>query len=118
VARWHEEVLLVVEEMRRVLWFFWWKRMSWMKMADQREDLRPDLQEGLAGYAAKQAAVLDNLGTWFANDWYVILLANGLETEWLEKYVGKWKGFVADTGSVDFNNAESGEEDEGEYDSD
>jgi hypothetical protein len=113
-CRWEEEVMLLVEEMRRVLWFFWWKRMSWLERAKQCQDVRADLREGLAGYAAKQVAILDGLGAQFADDWYLVLMTHGLDTDWPEKYVKRWRGVKMDTeyGGEDRNVGEEISEDE------
>ncbi|KAJ7185969.1 hypothetical protein C8R46DRAFT_880838 [Mycena filopes] len=54
--RWREEVILLEEEMRRVLQFCKWKAKWW----DDRKDSRPDassvLAEGVRAYALEQAA--------------------------------------------------------------
>ena len=56
-------------------------------MKDKREGGRPDIREGLAAYAAKQAAVADNLARRFADEWYSLLAVHGLKTEWPEEYL-------------------------------
>ncbi|KAF8188524.1 hypothetical protein K438DRAFT_1764272 [Mycena galopus ATCC 62051] len=59
--RWREELVLVEEEMRRVLEFCVWKAKWWRKKAEPGEDcdgvtVSAELAEGLAAYALEQAA--------------------------------------------------------------
>lgn len=89
-ARWSEEVSLLVEEMRRVLWFAHWKVNWWGCQANLRQDQREDIQEGLAAYAAKQAAIWEEMGSRFSAEWYPLLRGNGLSTEWPEEYLERW----------------------------
>jgi hypothetical protein len=111
--------MLVAEEMRRVLWYFWWKRTSWLQKAPQRNDVRDDIREGLAGYAAKQVAVLDGLATQFANEWYLVLAAHRLETDWPEKYLEKWRGIDVDMEMIGNQGGYSGGDDgDGDTDDD
>jgi hypothetical protein len=93
-------VTLLVEEMRRVLWFFWWRRTSWLEKGQECGHVREDLKEGLAGYAAKQAAILEGLGEQFANEWYLTLVSHGLDTEWPRRYLEKWSGIDLDLEKV------------------
>lgn len=53
--RWEEEVILLDEEMRRVLVFCQWKSAWWLEQVPLREGLRPQLAEGLQAYAEGQA---------------------------------------------------------------
>lgn len=87
-ARWSEEVVLLVEEMRRVLWFFKWKREWWVKYAHVRQNVGEDVKEGLVAYSCKQAAILEKMAKHCADEWCVFLLRHGLEMEWPEEY---WK---------------------------
>ncbi|KAJ7919816.1 hypothetical protein B0H13DRAFT_2320104 [Mycena leptocephala] len=60
VARWREEVILLEEEMQRVLEFCTWKAQWWRKRVtpvrpDSRGTICPQLAEGLRAYAREQA---------------------------------------------------------------
>jgi hypothetical protein len=54
--RWREELILLEEEMRRVLKFCEWKALWWDKRVDCGRDVAPALAEGLRAYALAQAA--------------------------------------------------------------
>src|ERR1700729_4238399 len=71
--RWHEEVLLVSEEMHRVLYFFQWKAEWWSSQSALRTDTPIRVQRGIAAYAAKQAAISRSMATSFATEWYPTL---------------------------------------------
>ena len=66
--RWEEEVILLDEEMRRVLEFCTWKA-SWWKKDFLRKDLPGPLAEGLSGYAAEQADVEERIRTAWTTKW-------------------------------------------------
>ena len=85
--RWSEEVTLLVEEMRRVLWFLRWKKLWWMDHAHMRTTASPEVNDGLLAYSAKQAGILHNMAMHFADEWYPILIANGFCAEWPLEYV-------------------------------
>jgi hypothetical protein len=53
--RWEEDVILLNEEMRRVLEFCHWKAAWWMEQVPLREDVSALLAEGLRAYAEEQA---------------------------------------------------------------
>ena len=55
--RWCEEVLLVTEEMRCVLYFLQWKAQWWSSQSALWLDAPTRVQQGIAAYAAKQAAI-------------------------------------------------------------
>lgn len=81
-ARWLEETILLAEEMRRVLYFLRWRRQWWLDQAQLRSDARSDIREGLEAYSAKQAQILEDLTLKFADEWYGLLIGNGLNTDW------------------------------------
>ncbi|KAF7969254.1 hypothetical protein HWV62_27842 [Athelia sp. TMB] len=54
-ARWHEELMLLKEEMRRVLQFSEWKWLWWRDRIAMRSDDDPTLMEGLRAYALEHA---------------------------------------------------------------
>ncbi|KIK32903.1 hypothetical protein CY34DRAFT_36894, partial [Suillus luteus UH-Slu-Lm8-n1] len=67
--RWHEEELLVVEEMHQVLAFFEWKAVWWLSQASLRTNITPALSHGLSANAHKQASILTRLATKFTHLW-------------------------------------------------
>ncbi|KAJ7149097.1 hypothetical protein C8R46DRAFT_1009634 [Mycena filopes] len=54
--RWREELVLLEEEMRRVLEFCLWKARWWEEKLGQRGDVAGPLAEGLRAYAREQMA--------------------------------------------------------------
>jgi hypothetical protein len=116
-------VTLITEEMRRVLWFASWKKTWWIDRGELRKDEEFDIKEGLVAYAAKQAAVWEKLATDFAKEWYPLLVAHSLPTEWPEEYLQRWVGMsgdeslVVDGGGGD-DDGDDGESWEDEYLSD
>src|SRR5882724_545744 len=66
-ARWEEEVILLDEEMRRILQFCDWKAKWWRNQPSLRTPDDNMLSEGLDAYAAQQAAQeLDIAQNWEA----------------------------------------------------
>jgi hypothetical protein len=88
-ARWDEEVDLLAEEMRRILWYLQWKSEWWLQQGGARSVASPELREGLAAYAAKQHALLQDMGLRFAVQWWPIVVANGLDTNWPTHFIPK-----------------------------
>jgi hypothetical protein len=68
-ARATEEVLLLREEMRRVLEFLAWKADWWSTRVGWRRDINKDLAEGLRAYAQTQADLQTTLSTEFRTIW-------------------------------------------------
>ncbi|KAF9470387.1 hypothetical protein BDN70DRAFT_909531 [Pholiota conissans] len=64
-----EEVMLLKEEMRRVLSFLEWKARWWRDRQSVQSVAAKDLQDGLASYARRQAAVQDALAARFRSLW-------------------------------------------------
>jgi hypothetical protein len=85
--RWQEEVLLVQEEMRRVIAFLDSKAMWWRLQGHRRSDLRDDINAGLAAYAARQSHLMQHLAETFATLWYPTLLQANLQIEWPHHYI-------------------------------
>lgn len=67
--RWSEEVLMLREEMRRVLAFLSWHEVWWDQQALRRTDLPSEVTEGLAAYAYKQAHMRRKIRTSFDKLW-------------------------------------------------
>ena len=72
--------------MRRVLQFLKWKQNWWVEQAQQREDARSDIKEGLEAYATKQGAILQQMAYHFAEEWYPLLVKYGIAVDWPEEY--------------------------------
>ncbi|KAJ7315783.1 hypothetical protein DFH08DRAFT_917665 [Mycena albidolilacea] len=55
MRRWHEDVVLVEEEMRRTIEYGYWSAADWVTRAGARGGMvEEELREGLAAYAAEQ----------------------------------------------------------------
>lgn len=72
-ARWREEVLLLKEEMRRVLEFLKWKSNDWLQRGNTETvsslTTCPYKLEGLHAYARRQAQVFRDLHDHFLGIW-------------------------------------------------
>ncbi|KAJ6451151.1 hypothetical protein C8R45DRAFT_848553 [Mycena sanguinolenta] len=56
MRRWHEDVVLVEEEMRRTIEYGYWQAREWLERSVVRESVvGEELQEGLKAYALEQA---------------------------------------------------------------
>lgn len=69
--RWEEEVLLLREEMRRILVFLDYQAQWWRKQGSLRKECDSLLESGLRGYAEKQAVIRERLAIDFASKWLV-----------------------------------------------
>ncbi|KAJ7446844.1 hypothetical protein B0H11DRAFT_1745358, partial [Mycena galericulata] len=67
--RWEEEVLLVREEMRRVVRYLDWQVAWWEGMIDSRQDAAPRVREGANAYARKQVWVHRRIAEHFQMTW-------------------------------------------------
>ncbi|KAJ7457546.1 hypothetical protein B0H11DRAFT_1738205 [Mycena galericulata] len=72
-TRWVEEVLLLREEMRRVLRYLAWQAAWWRARATLRSDLEADVETtaGVRAYALKQADWHERLAVHFRSTWNV-----------------------------------------------
>lgn len=72
-ARWNEEVLLLQEEMRRVLEFLKWKCRDWLRKSSEQVTSSlascPLQLEGLRAYACRQANVFSSIHNHFLGVW-------------------------------------------------
>jgi len=68
-ARCREEILLLREEMRRVLAFLEWKSSWWLGRENSRVDVSSDLAEGLKAYAQTQGDLQRALKKHFCAIW-------------------------------------------------
>lgn len=67
--RWEEEVMLLDEEMRRVLEFCNWRAAWWTEQVSHRKDLPGPLTEGLQAYAVEQADMEQRIHAAWATKW-------------------------------------------------
>ncbi|KZP24407.1 hypothetical protein FIBSPDRAFT_1011668, partial [Athelia psychrophila] len=67
--RWSEEVLILREEMVRVLVFLTWHALWWERQALRRTGLSPEAAEGVAAYAYKQANIRRKIRASFDTLW-------------------------------------------------
>jgi hypothetical protein len=85
--RWNEEVILLTEEMRRVIAYFDWKAKWWISQRFRRPNATPDVCSGIAAYSEKQAGICHRFAMSFAGQWYSTLVRNNLPTDWPAEYV-------------------------------
>ncbi|EIN05219.1 hypothetical protein PUNSTDRAFT_75000 [Punctularia strigosozonata HHB-11173 SS5] len=91
-ARWEEEVILLVEEMRRTLVWLEWRAGWWEARSKERTNVAVDLQRGLIAYAMKQQSIQRQRLALFASRWIPLLRAHQLGSDWrgqYEKYAQK-----------------------------
>ncbi len=86
VARWHEEILLIREEMRRSVAFLQWKARWWRALMAEHPG-RIDIQRGLTAYSRRQEAQLLGLAEQFATLWHPTLQAGGFEVSWIDDFL-------------------------------
>jgi hypothetical protein len=85
--RWDEEVLLLQEEMRRVVVYLNWKGDWWVLQAKRRQGVvTPDIANGLSSYAYRQAAYSRQLAASCLVYWVNGLKELGLSTTWALPY--------------------------------
>lgn len=68
--RWSEEVLLLREEMRRVVAFLQWNGEWWEERQDVLQGLEMEHNEGVNAYARKQAHIRRTIQMSFKDMWY------------------------------------------------
>lgn len=74
-ACWSEELVLVVDEMNRILRYLEWKSSSWTMRIGKKE-AEPELDERLKAYAVKSAMVFGDMKDCFRAYWSPETLAN------------------------------------------
>jgi hypothetical protein len=67
--RWEEEVLILREEMRRVLRYLEWQSGWWLARVSVREDASVALRAGLSAYARRQAQMFTDLMVFLRAEW-------------------------------------------------
>ena len=84
MMRWKEEVLIVQEEMRRVLAYQEWKAAWWKDRNFLHSD--PAFASGISGYAHKQAAICIQMAEQCAVYWLPHLKEKGVVPSWASDY--------------------------------
>ena len=84
--RWEEEVLLVQEEMRRVVMYHEWKAGWWHSQAARRSDVDASVVHGVMAYAEKQAYFCECLARSCVASWLPVLKGNGPAQDWEARY--------------------------------
>ena len=102
-ARCREEVLLLREEMHRVLAFLEWKSSWWLERKNSRMDVASDLAEGLRAYAETQSDLQQSLKVNFCEIWKSPLAD---------------AGYVRDDNGNGEDNGEAGDDDDENDDND
>jgi hypothetical protein len=87
MMRWKEELLLVQEEMRRVLEYQKWKAAWWRTRSALRTDNDGTILSGVSGYAHKQAAICERMAARCAHYWLPQLKDKGITPPWANEYV-------------------------------
>jgi hypothetical protein len=67
---WNEEILLVEEEMRRVITFSRWKAGWWKVQITHRHGVEDGLSEGLRAYAMEHEALEHEFAAALEGKWY------------------------------------------------
>lgn len=80
--RWKEELLLVQEEMRRVIEYMKWREGWWRDRCSLRTHIDGTISSGLSGYANKQAAICRRIAERCACYWLPLLERKGITPLW------------------------------------
>lgn len=113
--RWHEEVLLLQEEMRRVLVYLEYKAAWWVECGDaEGRETSPALAEGLRAYAEGQAQLQRDLYSKFSDKWALVRAGEVVDENGLVESDDELDG--AGEGSDEEAMGEADEEDEGMVD--
>ena len=86
MRRWNEELLIVQEEMRRVLVYQRWKAAWWRERSSLRDHIDVTVLSGISGYAHKQAAICLQIAERCAVHWLPKLKAKGVVPVWAPDY--------------------------------
>jgi hypothetical protein len=110
MRRWNEEVMIIKEEMRRVLAYHQWKAALWREQSFFQGD--EAIVSGISGYAHKQAAISIQIAEQCAGYWLPYLKEKDIVVSWASEF----ENLLDDTGSqVSVQDIVGGE---GEFDGD
>jgi hypothetical protein len=86
MQRWEEEVVIVQEEMRRVIAYHEWKAQWWRSQVARGSDTDDSRVHGVTAYAEKQAHLSEQLAWKCAERWLPALKERGVSPEWEKRY--------------------------------
>jgi hypothetical protein len=86
MCRWKEELMIIQEEMRRVLAFFEWRSAWWLEQANRRLIVEPSVRSGVVAYAHKQSTLCLRMATRCAVYWLPVMKKHGIIPTWGSKY--------------------------------
>jgi hypothetical protein len=86
MCRWKEELLMIQEEMRRVLAYFEWRSAWWLEQANKRLNLESSFQSGVVAYAHKQSTLCLQMAARCAVYWLPVMKKHGIIPKWGSKY--------------------------------
>jgi hypothetical protein len=89
MCRWDEELLIIQEEMRRVLAYFEWKSTWWLEQGNRRQGLESSIESGVVAYAHKQANICLCMAARCAVYWLPIMMKYSIDPTWRAKYEEK-----------------------------
>ena len=107
MCRWDEELLIIQEEMRRVLAFFEWKSTWWLEQGNQRQGLKSSIESGVVAYAHKQANICLSMATRCAVYWFPIIKKYSIDPTWSTKY----KALMTDNDAEPHSDSDSEDDD-------
>ena len=84
MMRWKEELMIVQEEMRRVIVYQQWRAAWWKERNSFHSD--PAIASGISGYAHKQAAICLQMAEQCAVYWLPHLKEKGIVCSWASDY--------------------------------
>jgi hypothetical protein len=84
--RWKEELMLVQEEMRRVIAYHKWKADWWRERGSMRHHPDQVISSGISGYAHKQADMSTRMAEQCALHWLPHLKLQGIMPSWGLEY--------------------------------
>ncbi|KAJ7825687.1 hypothetical protein B0H13DRAFT_2241198 [Mycena leptocephala] len=85
-TRWTEEVMILREEMRRVIRYLGWQVTWWRERVNTRPDAAPSVQAGARAYAMKQAAWHERLAGFFQTKWNLSALSTAQQLMELDTF--------------------------------
>jgi hypothetical protein len=110
MTRWKEELLIVQEEMRRVIAYHGWKAAWWQDQGALRSHGDATILSGLSAYANKQAAICTRMAEQCALYWLPYIKEKGFTPVWASEYESQLKDNVLEGENLDI---EADEEEEG-----
>ncbi|KIL68676.1 hypothetical protein M378DRAFT_184632 [Amanita muscaria Koide BX008] len=111
--RWEEEVLLVEEEMRRVICYFEWKARWWWDQRKLRTSMDLDIVDGVAAYASKQASYCKRMAESCVQFWLPFFTSEGVVVDWASQ-----DSYIMSKDEEDEEDEENEEIDDGNEDMD